>query len=319
MQDETLVTILINNYNYAEFLSDAIESALGQSYKNIEVIIVDDGSTDNSIEIIKKYEDKIHLLLKENGGQASAFNIGFKESNGDIVCLLDSDDFFAHDKIERIVDLFNQYQSVHWIFHELRFVNEFGQVIPLGTLPADVYKNINLRRSNFQDKQLIDFRRRSGKFKNVSYVGPATSGLCFRRNLLDKILPMPESVSILSDHYLKIATKHLAVGMHLMEELACLRIHSSNAYSFKNNKLTRGIIEIKTAYYLRKKFPKLEMFTDKMFASSVGRLIITYNIKNLLEIKELHEYAENYLPMRSWLYLSPVIVINIVKEFISKK
>jgi glycosyltransferase involved in cell wall biosynthesis len=67
-----LVSILINNYNYGRFLTEAIDSALNQTYSNIEVIVVDDGSTDNSQEIIKSYQDKIIPILKPNGGQASA-------------------------------------------------------------------------------------------------------------------------------------------------------------------------------------------------------------------------------------------------------
>ncbi len=72
-----LVSILINNYNYGRFLSKAIDSALNQEYQNIEVIVVDDGSTDDSRKIIESYGERIKPVLKENGGQASAFNAGF--------------------------------------------------------------------------------------------------------------------------------------------------------------------------------------------------------------------------------------------------
>ncbi|MGH7801488.1 MAG: glycosyltransferase family 2 protein [Thermodesulfobacteriota bacterium] len=79
---KNLVSIIINNYNYGRFLKGCIESALNQTYPHTEVIIVDDGSTDNSREIIAKYRERAILILKQNEGQASAFNAGFAVSMG---------------------------------------------------------------------------------------------------------------------------------------------------------------------------------------------------------------------------------------------
>ena len=78
-----LVSIVINNYNYGRFVGSAIESALEQSYSNTEVIVVDDGSTDTSREVIASFGDRIGAVLKANGGQASAYNAGFAASKGD--------------------------------------------------------------------------------------------------------------------------------------------------------------------------------------------------------------------------------------------
>ena len=94
MSPNPKVSILINNYNYGRFLAEAIDSALAQTYKNLEVIVVDDGSTDNSREIIASYSDRIVPVLKENGGQASAFNAGFERARSDWIAFLDSDDIF---------------------------------------------------------------------------------------------------------------------------------------------------------------------------------------------------------------------------------
>ncbi len=95
MSPNPKLSILINNYNYGRFLGEAIDSALAQTYRNIEIIVVDDGSTDNSCEIIAGYGDRIIPILKENGGQASAFNAGFAISTGEWIALLDSDDVFS--------------------------------------------------------------------------------------------------------------------------------------------------------------------------------------------------------------------------------
>ena len=80
VEDRPLVSIIINNYNYGRFLDEAISSALNQTYPHIEVVVVDDGSTDDSRQLIANYEDHIVSVLKENRGMSSACNAGFAAS-----------------------------------------------------------------------------------------------------------------------------------------------------------------------------------------------------------------------------------------------
>src|SRR5262245_57305107 len=101
---DPLISILINNYNYARFLREAIDSALAQSYPHAEIVVVDDGATDGSREVIASYGSALTVVVKENGGQASAFNAGVTASRGDILCVLDSDDYFHPNKIARIAE-----------------------------------------------------------------------------------------------------------------------------------------------------------------------------------------------------------------------
>src|SRR6188474_3407037 len=102
MRTESLVSVIIDNYNYGRFLREAIDSALGQTYPRVEVI-VDDGSTDDSRAVIAAYGDRVVPVLKENGGQASAFNAGFAASRGELICFLDSDDAFKPEKVAAVV------------------------------------------------------------------------------------------------------------------------------------------------------------------------------------------------------------------------
>ena len=108
MSANPLVSILINNYNYAEFLTQAIDSAIAQTYAPTEIIVVDDGSIDHSRQIIAGYGERIVPVLKQNAGQASAFNAGVARSRGDILCFLDSDDYFARNKVAEIVAEFEK-------------------------------------------------------------------------------------------------------------------------------------------------------------------------------------------------------------------
>src|SRR6476659_10838497 len=98
-----MVTIIINNFNYAKYIGASIESALAQTYDNVEVIVSDDGSTDNSREVIESYGSSIVAVFKPNGGQASALNAGFKKSSGDLVIFLDADDVLWPSCVAEVV------------------------------------------------------------------------------------------------------------------------------------------------------------------------------------------------------------------------
>jgi glycosyltransferase involved in cell wall biosynthesis len=136
MNDQPLVSIIINNYNYGCFVGEAIESALNQTYSHLEVIVVDDGSTDNSREIIANYKDKIIPILKENEGQSSAFNSGFATAKGDIICFLDADDIALGEKVSEVVKVFQANPEIGWCFHSLKVTD-----MKTGELLKRVYRD----------------------------------------------------------------------------------------------------------------------------------------------------------------------------------
>ena len=117
-----LASILITSYNYEKFLPRAIDSALQQTYPVKEVIVVDDGSEDNSQHIIKSYGDQIIPVFQENKGVSSATNAGFLASQGEIIFFLDADDIFFPHKVETVVNYFLQVRPktpAALIFHRL--------------------------------------------------------------------------------------------------------------------------------------------------------------------------------------------------------
>ncbi len=257
MNNQPLVSILLNNYNYGDYLTIAIDSALNQSYKNIEIIVVDDGSTDDSQQIIKEYGDKIIPIFQENGGQLSAFNAGFTQSKGDILCFLDSDDLFIPTKIAKIVELFQQNDGVGWCFHPLEFVDK--ELKPLG-----ITQEYTGKSGIYDITAAIERGKLNGKlpFNSIS-----TSGLCYRRSLLKKLLPMSEIIKITSDEYLKYAAFALTPGYVILEQLAWQRIHGNNACTFRTDKDNlHGEINIITACLLKQKFPFMAKFTNNIFA-----------------------------------------------------
>ena len=102
-----LISIIIPSYNVENYIAKGIESCLNQSYKNIEIIIVDDGSIDNTIKVIEKYLDdkRLSLIKKANSGVSATRNVGIKNSNGQYCIFLDSDDCLELNTVERLVSL----------------------------------------------------------------------------------------------------------------------------------------------------------------------------------------------------------------------
>lgn len=174
-----LVSIIIDNYNYARYVGDAIESALAQTYRNIEVVVVDDGSTDDSREVIDKYSERVKRVYKKNGGQGSAFNAGFHESRGGVVILLDSDDVLLSTAAERAVPFFSDQQvsSVHW---------------PMEMVDAECR---SLGKS-YPGGELCEGDLREFVFENgpTQLLFSPTSGRAWARWFFNNVFPIPEDI-----------------------------------------------------------------------------------------------------------------------------
>src|SRR5258705_3481772 len=107
------VSVLIDTCNYGEFIEEAVSSALAQDFpaEQREILVVDDGSTDDTQERLRKFGDTIRYLRKANGGQASAFNFGFEHARGEVIALLDADDVWLPGKLERLYEVFGQHSD----------------------------------------------------------------------------------------------------------------------------------------------------------------------------------------------------------------
>lgn len=237
-----MVSVIINNYNYARFVHEAIESVLFQTYKDWELIIIDDGSSDNSSEVIKKYvslyPDRISFIEKENGGQASCFNVGFNISKGEIIAFLDSDDFWFPNKLERIVEA---HETYGFVAHEKHFSNGTRQ---------NIYTDLG------EDRQ-----RLLKTYGVMDSYDITTSTMSVRRDIAEKIFPMPEDdFRICADHYVNFAATYYENVCYLHEKLSYYRIHGANGFvtqtsemksTFANQSLDYACVE-----HLNKKIKK---------------------------------------------------------------
>jgi len=120
-----LVSIIIPVYNSAQFLKECIESVINQSYSNIEIICINDGSTDNSLEILKSYSDKISIISQKNQGLASALNVGIKQMEGKWIKWFSPDDVMFSHTIETLVDAAKKYPNTI-VYSNWQIIDEKG-------------------------------------------------------------------------------------------------------------------------------------------------------------------------------------------------
>ena len=131
MSQSYAVSVVINTYNYGNYVGQAIESVLEQDFpaSEREIIVIDDGSTDDTADRVTKYGREITYLRKQNGGQASAFNAGVAVARGAIICLLDADDYFYPKKLAEVSAIFSKLHNIGVVYNRYDVVSETGQII----------------------------------------------------------------------------------------------------------------------------------------------------------------------------------------------
>jgi glycosyltransferase involved in cell wall biosynthesis len=258
LSDTPLVSIIIGNYNYDRFVGKAIDSALKQTYENVEVIVVDDGSQDKSREVITQYVNQIIPIFKENGGQPSNYNAGFAQSKGEIICFLDSDDIFVPEKIEKVVKIFKSSEEIGWCFHSMQLIDEDNNTLPVTNTPNYITHK-------------CDFRPFINAGRIPPHVPPC-SGLCFRRSLLEKILPMPAPKIITNnDYYVKFMAVGLSKGFVLSDALTLQKIHGNNAATLRKDRQDQKARKyVYTSLWVKQEFPQFYKFANKLMAVGTG-------------------------------------------------
>lgn len=179
MSDPAQLTasVLIANYNYGRFLEYAIDSALEQTWPNVQVVVVDDGSTDQSRMVLQTYGDAIRTVFKANGGQASSVNAGLPLLTGDAVIILDSDDMLDPTAVEKTISFFRDPDvvKVSW---------------PLAIVDRDGHPTGEIR---FRKLSIGNYRKRALRVGPASHVTPSGSGNMWRRSFIEAVSPIPEN------------------------------------------------------------------------------------------------------------------------------
>ncbi|NDQ56865.1 MAG: glycosyltransferase family 2 protein [Acidipila sp.] len=217
MSSKPYVTALIDTYNQGSFIDKAIDSVLAQDFpaSQIEILVVDDGSTDDTRQRVAKYGDRVRYIYKENGGQASALNCGFAESRGQIVALLDSDDLWMPNKVRRVVEEFEKHPEAVVVSHP----NQYWD------LEKNVFKNSSDFYPSCGDALLT-------RESVLQYGNFGTSGITVPAATVRALLPIPETLRIYADTYLVLLFPFLGPVVGIAEQLTRYRIHGSNLTSF---------------------------------------------------------------------------------------
>jgi glycosyltransferase involved in cell wall biosynthesis len=209
---------LINSHNYVRFVREAVESALGQTTPFDEIIVVDDGSTDGSAEMLASNyagHDRVRILAKHNEGQLSCFNEGFVRAKGEIVFFLDADDILEPDYVAQALEIYRTQKDVDFVFCGQRLFGEDDRVY------LQYERDFDLGYSTV----LTALKQH--------WIGAPTSCLSMRRSLLAKILPLPfvESWRIRADDCLVFGSSLAGARKYfLAQPLVRYRVHSQNRH-----------------------------------------------------------------------------------------
>jgi len=229
------VSVIVNNFNYERYVGAAVESALAQDHPDVEVVVVDDGSTDGSTEVIAGFGDRIVPVLKPNGGQGSAFNAGFAAASGDVVIFLDADDRLAPHAASRVAQVFAEQPALASVQYRLDVID--GQGHSIGTARP---RRTGVLPSGDLARHVIRFR---------SYHWQPTTGNAYAASALRKILPLPEGrYRIEADAYVAELIPFCGPMRGLDDVLSEYRVHGANNY--------RGATP--DAAFFRKKIARIE-------------------------------------------------------------
>jgi len=215
-----LASVLINNYNYADYLEQCVNSVLNQTYDSIEIIIYDDGSTDNSLEVLSQFNN-IKVISNENYGknhklnQMNAVYQAFLQAKGDYIFLLDSDDWFKEDKVEKVINAFIHHPNVEVVQHSLEEVDKAGQSLH-SIVPVL--------------KEVTNYKNYLYETESLFHLFSTTSALAFKRRFFERIMPLQEdALSYLAvDIRLMIKAAIMSNICTLFEPLSYYRKHGTN-------------------------------------------------------------------------------------------
>ena len=212
------VSILINNHNYARYLPEAIESALRQTWRETEIIVVDDGSTDDSLAVISRYDGRLTSIAQPNRGQAAALNAGFSHSTGDLVIFLDADDRLLPEACEAVVSAWSQRPTTGKIQFRMQVIDAAGAATG-ECKPAPHARLLS-----------GDLRRHYLAFPDDVWRMP-TSGNAFPAWVLHRICPIPEDdYRQGADTYLTHLAPLYGPVVSIESVKADYRVHGANGY-----------------------------------------------------------------------------------------
>jgi glycosyltransferase involved in cell wall biosynthesis len=227
-----LLSIIICNHNYEAFVAQAIESALAIDWPDVEIIVVDDGSTDRSRSIIAAYADRVTVIHQENAGQWSACNAGFARSRGDVVIFLDSDDLLDPSLMRRLSTVWRA--GLSKVQFQMKIIDETGRAT--GSVLPQFHRVPSCEEI------------REWALNAAAYPTPPGSGNAYSRAFLEKIFPLSGGDRA-ADSYCLAAAPYLGDVVTLAEPLVSYRLHGKNQGAMAKLDASRFAFEVNRARF----------------------------------------------------------------------
>ena len=250
--DPPPVDVVVTNHNYGRFLAQAIESACAQTHPDVNVIVVDDGSTDDSRRVLQGFESRVDLVLKNQGGQASAINAGLERCRGEVLLVLDADDLLRPEAAERVAAAFAANPRLSKVQFPMAIVDTEGR--PTGAR----------KPSGHLHAPVGDQRRAELAFPfDLPWLPGGGTG--FRTEAVRRILPIPEAGYPRSgaDWHLVHLTALLGEAALLDEVCAEYRVHGGNAYELERDEIDLGHLR-ESVLFARATTRALEALADDL-------------------------------------------------------
>lgn len=213
-----ILSVLIDTYNHEQYIDQAIVSAIEQDFPSseYEILVVDDGSTDRTPEIVRKFAPRVRLVRKKNRGQASAYNAGIREARGEVIAFLDGDDWFVSGKLTVAMNTLKEHPEAAAVGHGYYEFSEADRKTRISVAPHAQLLKLTTPQSAHEALLATPFLH--------------NAALTVRRGMVERIAPIPEVLVICADAPLAVGS--MAMGLFLLDQpLHYYRRHAANLYA----------------------------------------------------------------------------------------
>lgn len=302
-----LITVIIPTYNYSRYICEAVDSVLNLDRigDEIEIIVIDDGSTDDTPEVIKVYQDRIKYLRQENQGKASATKVGIDCASGKYLFNLDADDIFLPSKIKNVVNIFESDRDIVHVSHPATYWNVNDNTKTVEAIPEEIIE------TKLWGKKLLSYFYK----QRMLFGGGSTFAT---RTDVAKKFKIPKAVDMYIDEYLVLLSLREGYSYFIKDPLSVWRIHGKN---FSDVSLDREYYQRKSQRSISSMEAVLESLIEQEFDPEIVKF---YTLKNQVAIAAIKEsLGEKSLSdiINIWSYIlknfrvPPKELVKIIKHY----
>ncbi|WP_171051758.1 glycosyltransferase family 2 protein [Alteribacter natronophilus] len=247
MEKKPLVSVIVPCFNSERWIHETLGSIFDQSYPNIEVIVVDDGSTDNTKSIVENYTNKVMYYYQKNKGPSAARNLGLKKANGEYIAFLDSDDLWEKEKLSEQIQFLEKNRDVHLVFSNVTVMNEEG-----------VCLYIHSNKVPIDREQLV-------KKLFLGQITMNTPTITARKESVISVGGFDEKLPLREDHFFLMLMAHEFKVFHFTKPLVKRRV---NEKSMSNTVNADNIFDLNEPFILKSfdKFPYLAKYRRNVYS-----------------------------------------------------